>query len=322
VAEGEFDMDAAEAAYNAGRQEDAPEGLSQPPGEEDDLPLADVDEINADDVPGELPPGFKSYDAYVKDGGDPDMYRGRKAYEAEHTRINENKALRDEVRGLNVTVQQTMEATQQVLSQTEARVRQEVEGELQLARENDDVDAAITAQNKLNQIDTNVEQRQAPAAQPKGESPAITAYRAKNPLIDSASPQFNQEFNTAVEKAFNNFARQGLTGSPAETERALKASMGAAQTLFPELFESPRNGRQQSQQRQRQRAPQGDNVPKAEDYQIAKPRNPRDVNAASDVRETIRASAINNAKKRGLNEADQTKAGNKAAKDFEKSLAK
>ncbi len=320
--EGEFDMDAAEAAYNQSRGGGAPDDdldLTQP----DDEPVAPDDEDETQSAADDgVPPGFLPYDEYIQNGGDPDRYVGAKAYQAQYESIQDNKALRSEVKGLKDTVQQAVEATQQVLTQSEERIRAEVEAELLVARENEDVDGAIAAQRKLDKFDEKIEQKSAP--QQRGEHQEIATFRERTPLIDPKSEQFNPDFNTAVENAFNGYARQGLTQTDDQVKRALKASVDAAKGLYPELFNSPRNNRQQANVKGRQprRQAQGEPAARAEDYKIDNPRNPRQGNAASEIRETIRATAIKNAKKRGVSEADQKKEGDTAAADFERSLVK
>ena len=69
MSEANFDMDDAEARFNAARAEagnappNHPESLDPP----QDPPPEDPP---ADDPPGDNPPGFKSYDEYIADGGD------------------------------------------------------------------------------------------------------------------------------------------------------------------------------------------------------------------------------------------------------------
>ncbi|MGI9251822.1 MAG: hypothetical protein ACR2PR_11630, partial [Pseudohongiellaceae bacterium] len=100
MSEPDFDIDAAENAYNEARGEEAPAADDTPPNHPEANAPAEED-----------PPGFKTFEEYVADGGDPDNYVGKKAYEQHYSRIQDNKALRGEVKGLQETVQQTMEAT-------------------------------------------------------------------------------------------------------------------------------------------------------------------------------------------------------------------
>ncbi|MGI9250908.1 MAG: hypothetical protein ACR2PR_06890 [Pseudohongiellaceae bacterium] len=314
MSEPDFDIDAAEQQYNDARQDEPP--ADDPPPNDD---IDDQDDGN------DTPPGFKSFEEYVADGGDPDDYVGKKAYERHHARIQDNKGLRDEVKDLKGTVQQTMEATNAVLEQTEARVRAEVEAELHQAREDEDVDAALTAQGKLDDMDAAAEQRRgAPPQQRPTEHPTITAFRESNPMLDHNSNQFDQDFNEDVEAAFNVIANQGLTGTDRQVKAALKKAMDIAKGMHAEKFESPRNNRQQNQQRRQQRRTNpGDNdtTPNAEGYVIKNPRNPRQGNAAPEVRDMIQQKAEDAARKAGKSDEDIAKAGKKAAKDFERSLA-
>jgi hypothetical protein len=320
MSETNFDIDAAEAEYNAARQgaTDEPPADDPPvddPSGEDDLPLMDVEE----DVDATEVPGFLSYDEYIAQGGDPDNYVGKKAYQQHYERIQENKALREDVRGLKDTVQGTMEATQQIIEQNEARHRAELEDALALARENEDVDGAIEAQKGLDKLDREKESR---SEQQSGEHKEIVSFRQANPMLDAGSEQFNEDFNADVEAAFNSFAERGLTKTDAQVKRALKAAMDSAKALHPHLFESRRNNRQRgTQQRQAQRSErQGEPDARAEDFVIDNPRNPRQANAAPEVRDMIRKRAEENARKLGKSDDEIKKAGDNAAKNFERSL--
>ncbi len=308
MSEAEFDIDAAEAAYNEGRED-----AGDPPP---------ADDGNIDDGAGD-PPGFKTFEEYVADGGDPDDYVGKKAYERHHARIQDNKGLRDEVKGLRDTVQQTVDATNTMLEQSEARIRVEVEEELRQAKEDEDVSAALGAQKKLDDMDSAkaVRQQQAATTQ-QGEHPEIAAARQATPMLDATSDQFDAEFNEDVESIFNSYAQKGLTVSDSQVKRVLAVAVKEAKALHAEKFESTRNNRQQQKggERQQRRAAAGDQTPTAESYVIDNPRNPRQKNAAPEVRDMIREKAENAARKAGKSDADITKAGKEAATKFEKSL--
>ncbi|MGI9250212.1 MAG: hypothetical protein ACR2PR_03315, partial [Pseudohongiellaceae bacterium] len=252
-----------------------------------------------------------------------DNYVGKKAYEQHYSRIQDNKALRGEVKGLQETVQQTMEATNTMLEQQEARVRAEVEEELRVAREEEDVDGALAAQGKLDDMDDAAAQRKAQPAN-QGEHQEITTFRASNPMLDRDSDQFDKDFNEDVEAGFNALARQGLTQTDRQIKAALKAAVEQAKALHPEKFESQRNQRANAQQNRSQRRStpaDNDDTPSADGYVIDNPRNPRQKNAAPEVRDMIRKTAEDGARKAGKSDADIKKAGDTAAKNFERSLA-
>ncbi len=325
MSEAEFDIDAAAGEFDAGK---------------DDLPLADVEELDADGNaidPGgdDLPPGFKSFDEYVADGGDPDMYRGRKAYEAEHNRINENKDLKRELKGLKGTVQQTMDAVNEWQSTERKKIRTELEAELHEAMENEDPKAAVEAKEKLNELDD------APSPQPATgeESGVIQDFRAANPMIDADSEQWNEEFNADVEAFYNGmYAQLSYNGKKKLTDgqikRCLKRAMREAEDLHDieppagkadasARGESPRNSRQPGQRQQRgRRTRQQQAKPRAEDFKIDNPRNPRQGNAAAEVRDMIKKTAEDNARKQGKSAEDIAKAGTTASDNFETSLAR
>lgn len=320
MSEPEFNIDAAADQFDAGK----------------DLPLADVEELDADGnaIPDEdgdaLPPGFKNYQDYIADGGDPDMYRGRKAYVAEHDRIEQNKSLKREMKGLRETVQQTVDAVGQLTTAQRAEVRKEVAAELKEAMENEDPQAAVDAQKKLDAIDD----APAPVARP-AEHPLIAEFREENPMADPQADEFDEEFNSDVEGYFNGMAKElGGKLTDGQVKRCLKKALKQAQDLHEidtaparkadddtTRGESPRNSRR-GQTRSQRRASADPADPKAEDYVLDNPRNPSQKNAASDVRETIRKRAHENAIKSGKSEADAKKYADTAAKNFEKSLAK
>lgn len=325
MAESDFNIDDAEAQYNAAR---AAEDEGTPP-------LPDVEELDADGNPieSEDPPGFKTYEDYVADGGDPDMYRGRKAYEAEHNRIDENKTLKRELKGLKSTVQQTMDAVNSWQETERGKIRTEVEAELHEAMENEDPKAAVAAQKKLDAIDDTPD----PAPNQREENPVIQDFRAANPILDGDSDNFDQEFNADVEAFYNGmYAQLSYNGkreiTDGQIKRCLRRALKEAQDLHeiePEprgraddnpRGESPRNQRRGNPRSQR-RAQQTPRTAKAEDFTIENPRNPRQKNAAPEVRDMIHQKALNQALKSGKSEKDAKAYADGEAKRFEESLA-
>lgn len=324
MSEAEFDVDAAEAEYDAARaagaDDDAGDGGDGGDGD------------RGGDKGGD-PPGFKSYDEYIADGGDPDMYRGKKAFEAEHTRIDENKRLRKDVRGLQSTVQQTMEAVTDWQTTERAKMRKDIEAELKTAKADEDLDGALDAQQRLDQLDDE------PEAQPAAteEHTVIQDFREANPMLDSESDDFDQDFNDDVEAFYNGLYQQLSYGgrkkvSDGQIKRALKRALKEANELHEieepgqrtdDRGESRRNTRRGRQQRTNRRSPsQRSATPKAEEFVIENPRNQRQANAAPEVRDMINKTAYKAAIKAGKSEDDAKKAGDGAAQRFEESLAR
>ncbi len=312
MSEPEFDVEKAQAEYDAARASDAPpkpagDGADDAPDDPALDPAAiDVDEIDTEKE--NLPPGFMSFEDYVAQGGDPDTYRGKKAFADEYERIQENKRLRGEIRGLKETVQQTMDTVQDWQSDQRQKIRTELEGELHTAKENEDVDGALATQKKIDKLDEKPDK----PPQQQQEHPVIQGFREANPLLDETSDDFNAEFNVDVEAFYNEtharLSRDGkvrLTDS--QISRALAKAMKDARELHVDLFESPRNKRPSrgGDGRQPRRGKQAEPAARAENFKIKDPRNPRQGDAASEVRDMIK-----------------DKYGDKHAKKFEESLFK
>jgi len=301
MAETDFDIDAAADKFDAGKDLDA-EG--KPTGKAAD----------ADDGGGDDPPGFKSYEDYVADGGDPDQYVGKQAYADRYENIQENKRLRKDVKGLQTTVQQTMDTVNEWQDRERERIRTELEGELHEAKENEDPNAALAAQKKIDDLD---ESEPAPEAQP--EHNVIQEFREANPMLDGESDDYDEEFNADVEAIYNGMYQQLSYGgrkqlTDGQIKRALKRAMKEAEELHEmqppdddtgKPGESPRNSRQRGNQRNNRRARQQQAKPRAEDFKIDNPRNPRQIDAATEVRDMIKE-----------------KYGDEAAENFEANLAR
>lgn len=323
-----FDLDKAEQEYNKVRAE-----ADEPTDEE-------LDEAAAGN---EAPPGFLSYEEYTAQGGDPDMYRGRKAFENEHERIEENKRLRRDVKGMQSTVAQTMEAVNEWKGNERTKMRDELEVSLSRAMEDEDPQAALAAQKKLDALEDLP-----PPARP--EHPVIADFRAEHPALDASSDAFDVELNADVESFFNNLAEQLSQGNrrqltDSQVTRVLRKSLRDAYGLRfdaaddaddadgkddkddkdddkpPQTGESPRNTRGRSAKATpRRRARQQPAAPKAETFVLENPMNERQVNAAPEVRDVIREKSIESGRKAGMSDADAKKRADEDVKRFEESL--
>ena len=322
-----FDIEKAEQEYNQARAE-----VAEPTDEELD-----------DGVDGnEAPPGFLSFQEYTAQGGDPDMYRGRKAFENEHERIEENKRLRRDVRGMQNTVQQTMEAVNEWKGLERTKMRAELETNLHRAMEDEDPQAAIDAQKKLDAIDN------APPEQ-RPEHPVIKDFRSEHPALDEASDDFDVELNADVEAYFNDIAgrlsqgnRRQLTDG--QVTRVLRKALKDAHELRADADadadddadgkddaddgkqrqtgESPRNTRGRGNPPRRRAAKKTPATPRAEDFVLENPMNERQRHAAPEVRDLIREKALDAGKKAGMSDADSKKRADEDVKRFEESLVR
>jgi hypothetical protein len=320
MSEAEFDVDAAEAEYNESRAAG------------DDDGAGDGGDGDRGGDKGGDPPGFKTYDEYIADGGDPDMYRGKKAFEAEHNRIDENKRLRKDVRGLQDTVQQTMEAVTDWQTTERTKMRKELDAQLKKNREDEDLDGALATQKEIDDLDDEPE----PLPAATEEHTVIQDFRDANPMLDTEHEEFNQEFNDDVEAFYNGLYQQLSYGgrkkvTDGQIKRALNRALKEANELHEieapgkgdEPGESRRNNRRGRQQRTNRRGQQQRSAtPKAEEFVIDNPRNARQANAAPEVRDMIHEKALKQAKKLGKNDADAKKFADEASNRFEESLAR
>lgn len=329
MSEAEFDIDAAEEAYNRAR------------GQADEDEREQVDEVDVDDPDPKHEPdddpthgdGHLSYEEYIEQGGDPARYKGKKAFNEERQRIEENKRLRRELKEIRETMRTTVDAVGEWRTEERKRLRAEIEADLLEARRNEDVDGAIKAKERLDEYDRQT--REVP--QQRREHPVIEQWREDNPLLDRGSDEFNEEFNADVEALFNSRASAMSDGfkrplTEGQIKRLLKAATREARQLHDlddaapdpdaDAGESQRNKRRAGGQGARRRANQREREPRAEDYVIDNPRNPRQRNAATEIADTVRKTAYQNAIKRGLSEKDANAYADKEKQTFVNNLHK
>lgn len=308
MSEPNFDMDAAEEAYQKARGED--------PALDPDAIEVDEQDPEAHAAAGERddPPNYLTYEEWIAEGRDPEDYIGKKAFQKRYDDIQDNKRLRKELKQMGTTVQQTMEAVQEWQTDQRASIRKELEEELRNARANEDVDAAIEAQQALDEHDRKAKQQPKGQQQEHEEPEVITNFRQRVPMIDPESDEFDEEFNADVELAYNDRFQRAVQQKRPVTENMVRRWLNAAVKEARELHgieeEEPR--RQESRRNQRggtgrqQRRGGGKQPkPRAEDFTIENPRNPRQHNAASEIRDLLKE-----------------KYGDEAAEGFERSLAR
>lgn len=312
MSEAQFNIDDAEQQYNDARGE----------GEDDQPP--------ADPPARKDPPTYMSHDEWVAAGRDPEDYIGKNAFQKRHDDIQNNKKLRKEIKGLNTTVQQTMDAVTDWQSQERGRLKSEIEAELHKAKEDEDIDGALDAQRRLDDID----EPPPPANTPPAEHSVIADFRENNPMLDAEAEEFDEEFNADVEAFYNGMAQQlSHNGKKALTDgqitRCLKKALKETRELHEindeparrDDGESPRNKRQ-TQGRSTKRGKTKAVEPRAEDYKLENPRNSRQVNAATEVRDMIHEKAMKEGKKRGMDEKAAKTYADEQAQNFERSLVK
>jgi len=188
------------------------------------------------------PPGFKSYEEYIAEGGDPDLYKGKKAYEAEKKRIDEIKDLKKEFK---VFTQQLMTANAETMNKERLAMKAQLEAELKQQKADGDVDGALETKEKLTELKAEVK------AGPVPLHPVIEQFIEDNPILDKNSDEYDPKFFKTMArlqaKEINTLSGNGGADlDPDEMRRCTQRAYEAAQEYYPDLFKpeiSPRNER-------------------------------------------------------------------------------
>ena len=266
----------------------------------------EVDDGPIEEVPKENPPGYiDNLDDWIAAGKDPDLFKGKKAYEQEYDRIQEIKGLKDTMQTVVEGFGSWKEQQQQEADQRVEQARLDLQAKLERAKEDVDVDAALEAQKKLDGLEAK------PQAAPK-QHPVISDFYSKNPILDKNSAQYDDEVWRDA-SMFQASLINELTGgnvnvqlTESQIERSMKVALNKAKSMNPDKFVSPRNTRKAAPATTR-RDTQGpaDYKAKMKAMKI-KSKNKYDTNGASEVYEMLLAK-------------DPT---GKAAENFAKSMEK
>lgn len=169
--------------------------------EELDEQLEQEVEEAQEEVVEESPKGYKSYDQYIEDGGDPDMFRGKKAYEQFYDKNQELKALKNDIKEVKLGVSQMAQAQQESHNQTVAKMMAKFEDDMQQAKDSLDFDAYEKADRARADL-----QKQNIAKAPEAERPfqsIISGFRSSNSMLDPSSPDYDQDLDQAVVNRVN-----------------------------------------------------------------------------------------------------------------------
>ncbi len=236
------------------------------------------------------PPGYiNNIDDWIAAGKDPKLFKSPELYSAEYDRIKENKNLVETMRTLTEGLGEWKAKQAEDTAQQVEQARSDALAELERAREDVDVDRAIEAQKKINELD-------APKQQVHQPNPVLTDFYSKNPILDKNSAQFDDEvfkdasmYQSAILDELTGGNRQAQL-TPSQIERSLKVALSKAKALSPDKFVSPRNQRKAAPAPARTKVQQ-----KGGDYQSrlktvkSNSKNHRDTNAANEIYEMLKA---------------------------------
>lgn len=255
--------------------------------QDDPAPDNDAENVNAvaDD---EQLPGFKTYDEWIGEGGDPDEWQGKKKYSEHYDLIQNNKEFKGQIREMNDLLRQTVDATTSMQQESYERGLAEAKQQLDRAVEEEDVEAVMKARDNIDQINNRK-----PAPNANQPNPIHSEFFSNNQIVDRSSGQFNAEVMDEFSRIYNGKLKaDGVSPTdqlPKETiHRYMNAALSSAKSLFPDAFESPRNKRAGANNNNGKRTitkPKASNNIK--NIKVTT-KNPRDNNAVMDVYEAIK----------------------------------
>lgn len=210
---------------------------------------SEEEEESGPDAEEALLHGFKPYDEYIADGGDPDMYRGPKAFVQYQKLKDEERAKVDKANSRVESLVDEVERLSKMMVEDrkaqKERYKQELEDRLKQQKEDLDVDGFERTKDELAKLGTETEEE--PSPKPRQEHPVIATFRETNPVFDHASDKFDSEVNEWVEQRVNTRLTKLAQSGTELTERALKKALEEeherVKRAFPEKFEAPRKGK-------------------------------------------------------------------------------
>ena len=255
----------------------------------EELPAQDEEE-NEEEAPEEIP-GYMGYEDWIAAGKDPDDYRGKNAYKAQYDIIQDNKALKGDVKELKDDIAGFGDMLTGVVSAAEDTRKAQaaaykVELEEQLAKQKDemDVEGALKTSREIDSLATK-ETPKAPEI-----NPVITSFVADNPILDKDSADYNADFHADM-IAFHDAGIDALGGgtrpiTDAQIAKNLASALRKAKELNSDLFASPRNNRAGTGRGGK--GGKGSNDKKLSDFKIDDTEDPRNQSAATAMYESIK----------------------------------
>jgi len=237
----------------------------------------------------EKPPGYLTYDEWVAKGKDPADYKGENAYKAEYDRITEIRELKDTMSHVVNGIDEWKQQQSEQMAQQVEQARLDAIAELNAAKEDDDIEGALAAQDKINKLNSQ--------PTPEPVNPVITTFAKSNPIIDKSSTQYDADFHQDMIMIHNGKLDQLLGGDRSrageltqeQVDRVQRMAFNQAKELHQDKFVSPRNKRVTSTPPSRRTATTTANYTTKLKQVGGSSSNPRDTNAANEIYEMIKA---------------------------------
>lgn len=147
--------------------------------------------------------GYKNYDEYIADGGDPDFYRGKEAYKQQKELIQEKRNTESRFKERIDALEKQMVNLALTNEQQRKKEIQDLKKKIEVAKVNDDTEGLDSAYKELNSISDT------PEIRPKySPSPSVVEFIANEPRLDTSSPKFDAsyyaQFDAVLSQGINN----------------------------------------------------------------------------------------------------------------------
>jgi len=187
-------------------------------------------EESAEEVAKEY--GYKDYKTYVDEGGDPDMFRGPKAFMDYREMKDKGKEKYANLEGkMDDMVTHFAQATTQ---QKEAH-RKELDKALAEAKEDSDIDKYAEVSKEIQELEKTPQKIEEPQV--------VRDFRKSLPELDLVSDKFNKSFNASVEmqvnqKSLSQSQKLGRQLSDLEMSVIMNEVVDEVKPDFPHLFKT------------------------------------------------------------------------------------
>lgn len=259
----------------------------QADAENTDVDDGETSEPEPEPEPEELP-GYMGYEEWVAAGKDPDLFKGRKAYEAEYQRIQEDKITKKELAGMRDTLQSVVDLSQQRELDLMAKHEKDLEEAIKQKIDDNDAEGAAADTRELEQVKRAREEKAKTPAKAQPLNPILVDLMHKNPMLDKDSDQFNPEvfadFAAFHNSGLDDFGRD-IVHTDAQIAKAANRALAKAKEYNPDVFVSPKT-RRAGPGRDKQKSNKNTGVDlatKVKGVVTEDARNPANANAADDI---------------------------------------
>ena len=188
------------------------------------------DQPEHEDQAEEPKSGHLSLEEYIAQGGDPDMYRGKKAFQQYHEIQQNLKSTREETKQLALTMNEVLANQKATLeAQSEAKL-EKLRNELTKAHDDMDTKKVESIKDKMHKIEEKQvkEEKKQPTQVPQSHIEEVKDFREDNPEMDHSAP----EYNKAIDNAVNDYMDKNYNPSMSDRDvrRLLKKALKTVKT--------------------------------------------------------------------------------------------